>query len=159
MILDALLQLASSQAESAITTHLGDNVIDLGASRALGVGEPMGVLFTVDVAAIVADDDEDYTFSVEYATNAAQTTGVQMVGRLKFESGTPAVPALDADLLVAGYQFVIPVAPLSLSASARYLGIRLLIEGTTAGITFTANLVPLSMVQNALIHPQSIVIN
>lgn len=142
MILDAQNQFSNAQAITA--DAVGTNVIDLSQDRSIGNGEPMGVLFVVTVAADQTTGDEDYTFDVEYASDAAQTTGRQLIGRRIFESGTPTAPAQDADLLVAGYQFVIPIPPTKLTESERYLGIRYDVAGTTPTITCSAYLVPLS---------------
>jgi hypothetical protein len=142
MYIDALLKISDAQALTA--TAVGTNVIDLSLDRSIGTGEPMGVLFTVGVAADQTTGDEDYTFDVEYAANAAQSSGAVLMGRRIFESGTPAAPAQDADLLVAGYSFVIPIPPTGLSDSDRYLGIRCTLAGTTPTITIDAQLMPLS---------------
>ncbi len=141
MQLDAELQFSAAQAITA--SAVGSNVIDLSVDRSIGNGEPMGVLFVVDVAADQGTGDEDYTFDVEYASNAAQTTGRQLVGRRVFESGTPAASAQDADLLVAGFSFVIPIPPTELSESERYLGVRHTVAGTSPSITLTSYLMPL----------------
>lgn len=143
MILDAQMEFSNAQAVTA--DAVGTNVIDLAVDRALGNGEPMGVLFVVEVAADQTTGDEDYTFDVEYASNAAQSTGRQLIGRRVFESGTPTAPAQDADLLVAGYKFAIPIPPSGLGDSERYLGIRYDVTGTTPTITMSAYLMPLSM--------------
>lgn len=144
MFLDAETQFSDAQAITA--SAVGTNVIDLSLDRSIGNGEPMVVLFSVDVAADQTTGDEDYTFDVEYASDAAQTTARKLVGRRIFESGTPTAPAQDADLLVAGYQFTIPVPSTDLSESERYLGIRYTVAGTTPTITVTAQLVPQSFV-------------
>ncbi len=143
MILDTLEQFSASQAVT--TDAVGTNVKDLTVNRSIGNGEPMCVLFCVEVAADQTTGDEDYAFEVEYATDAAQTTGRQRVGRRTFESGTPDAPAQDADLLVAGFRFVIPIPMTVLAESARYLGIRYDTTGTTPTITVSAYLMPLSM--------------
>lgn len=145
MILDA--QNLFSDAQAITVDAVGTNVIDLSQDRSIGNGEPMCVLFSVDVSADQTTGDEDYTFEVEYASNAAQSTGRQLIGRRAFESGTPTAPAQDADLLVAGFQFYIPIPPTKLSESERYLGIRYDVTGTTPTITMTAALMPLAMVQ------------
>ena len=100
-----------SDSQAVSSSAVGTNVIDLSVDRSIGNGEPMAVVFVVEVAADQTTGDEDYTFDVEYATDAAQTTGRQLVGRRVFESGTPTAPAQDADLLVAGFQVVIPIPP------------------------------------------------
>lgn len=141
MILDAQNEFSNSQAITA--DAVGTNVIDLSQDRSIGNGEPMCVVFVVEVAADQTTGDEDYTFDVEYASNAAQSTGRQLIGRRIFESGTPAAPAQDADLLVAGYQFAIPIPPTKLTESEQFLGIRYDVTGTTPTITCSAYLMPL----------------
>lgn len=141
MILDAQNEFSNSQAITA--DAVGTNVIDLRQDRSIGNGEPMCVVFVVEVAADQTTGDEDYTFDVEYASNAAQSTGRQLIGRRIFESGTPAAPAQDADLLVAGYQFAIPIPPTKLTESEQFLGIRYDVTGTTPTITCSAYLMPL----------------
>lgn len=145
MLLDAHNLFSDAQAITA--DAVGTNVIDLSADRSIGNGEPLAVVFVVDVAADQTTGDEDYTFDVEYASDAAQTTARKLIGRRVFESGTPTAPAQDADLLVAGFKFAIPIPPTILSESERYLGIRYDVTGTTPTITCTAFLQPLSMVE------------
>lgn len=150
MYIDKQALFSDAQALSS-TGAVGTNVIDLSVARNMGGGEPMGVVFVVDVAADQTSGDEDYTFDVEYATNAAQTTGRQLIGRRIFESGTPTAPAQDADLLVAGFQFVIPVPTVGAGEDERYLGIRYVLAGSTPTITCTAFLQPISMIDEAKI--------
>ena len=146
MFLDAENQFSNSQALTA--TAVGTNVIDLSLDRSIGNGEPLAVVFTIEVAADQTTGDEDYTFEVEYASDAAQTTGRQLIGRRVFESGTPTAPAQDADLLVAGAQVVIPVPSTDLSESERYIGVRYTLAGTTPTCTVSAHLVPQSFVDS-----------
>lgn len=151
MLNDAKLQFSDSQAVTA--SAVGQNVLDLSEDRNIGAGEPMAVVFHVEVAADQTTGDEDYTFDVEYATNAAQTTGRQLIGRRVFESGTPTAPAQNADLLVAGFKFAIPIPPTDLSESEQFLGIRYVTAGTTPTITVSAFLVPLKFVEKFVAHP------
>lgn len=144
MIIDAQNLFAEGQALTA--TAVGTNVIDLGVDRSIGNGEPMAVVFVVDVAADQTSGDEDYTFEVEYASDASQSSDRQLIGRRVYESGTPTAPAQDADLLVAGYRFIIPIPPTQLSESERYLGIRSTLAGTSPSITITSFLQPMSMI-------------
>lgn len=157
MILDAEGQFSNSQAVTA--TAVGTNVIDLREDRSIGIGEPMAVVFNVEVAADQTTGDEDYTFDVEFATNAAQTTGRQVIGRRIFESGTPTAPAQNADLLVAGYTFAIPIPPLDLGETERYLGIRYTVAGTTPTITVSAHLVPLANIGKNVLYADNITIS
>lgn len=146
MILDA--QHAFSDAQALTATALSTNVYDLSIDRSIGNGTPMGVLFVVDVAADQGTGDEDYTFAIEYASDAGITTARQEVGRRIFESGTPTAPAQNADLLVAGFQFVIPIPPAALSETERYLGVRYTLAGTTPTLTVSAYLTPLDQIDN-----------
>lgn len=144
MILDGQLQFSDSQALTA--TALSTNIIDLSADRAIGTGEPMCIVFNVEVAADQTTGDEDYTFAVEVASDAGITTARQELGRRIFESGTPTAPAQNADLLVAGYKFVLPIPPTGLSESERYIAVRYTLAGTTPTITVSAYLQPQSMI-------------
>ena len=145
MMLDKQLQFADSQALT--TTALLTNVIDLSSvDRNIFVGEPMAVVFNVEVAADQTTGDEDYTFVVETASDDAITTARKELARRKFESGTPDAPAEDADLLVAGFVFAIVLPPGSLSEVERYLAVRYTGAGTSPTITLSAHLVPLSQV-------------
>jgi hypothetical protein len=157
MYIDA--QLLFSDAQAITADAVGTNVIDLSQDRSIGNGEPMAVVFQVDVAADQTTGDEDYTFEVEYASNAAQTTGRQLIGRRAFESGTPTAPAQDADLLVAGFIFAIPIPPTKLTESERFLGIRYDVTGTTPTITVTAWLTPQSMLDTINVYADGITIS
>lgn len=145
MILDGQARFSDDQALTVVGA-VASNVIDLSLDRSIGNGEPMCVMFTVTVAADVADGDEDYSFDVEYASNAAQSTGRQLIGRRIFESGSPTAPAQDADLLVVGFRFFIPIPPTTLAESEQFLGVRYLLAGTTPTLTVSAFLQPMSMV-------------
>lgn len=150
MILDAQNALATSQALTA--TAVGENVIDLSLDRSIGNGEPLGVVFVVEVAADQTTGDEDYTFQIEYASSAAQDADQKTVASVAFESGTPTAPAQNADLLVAGYQFVLAVPPASLSVSERYFGIRSVLAGTSPTVTISAYLQPMSQIDSQITH-------
>lgn len=157
MILDAQNQLSDSQALTA--TAISTNVIDLSSDRSIGSGEPMAVVFNVEVAADQTTGDEDYTFAVEMAAEVALDTTNVEIGRIVFESGTPTLPAFDADLLVAGFTFAIPVGPLPVSMSAQYLAARYTLAGTTPTITVSAHFIPLSGVQNTLLFANNYTIS
>ena len=145
MILDAQNQFSDSQAVTA--SAVGTNVISLINDRAIGTGEPMTVMFNVEVAADQTSGDEDYIFEVEYASNAAQSTGRQQIGRRIFESGTPDAPAQNADLLIAGFRFYIDIPKTGTSESELFLGIRYVTAGTSPSITVSAHLIPRSFGQ------------
>lgn len=151
MYIDALTQFSDSQAITA--SAVGTNVLDLSQDRSIGNGEPLAVVFIVDVAADQTSGDEDYTFDVEYASNAAQTTGRQLIGRRVFESGTPTAPAQDADLLIVGFKIIIPIPPTILAESEIFLGIRYVTAGSTPIITCTAWLAPFNQIDATNDYP------
>jgi hypothetical protein len=159
MFLDELLKFSDSQALTA--TALSTNVVDIGAvDRNIGQGEPLGVLVVVEVAADQTTGDEDYMFDVETASDAAITTARKLLGRRIFESGTPTAPAEDADLLVAGFRFVIPIPPGGLSEAERYLALRYTLAGTTPTVTVSAYLMPMSMIEAAKVaYPDAVTIS
>lgn len=158
MILDSQLQFSDSQALTA--TALSTNVVDLGSvDRNVFGGEPMAVVVNVEVAADQTTGNEDYQFDVEVASDAAMTTARKLLGRRIFESGTPDAPAEDADLLVAGFVFAIPLPPGGLAEAERYLGVRYTLAGTTPTITVSAHLVPLKSVHIAPVYPDGITIS
>jgi hypothetical protein len=156
MYIDSFLEVSDAQALTA--TAVGTNVIDLSVARGIGNGEPMAMVFTVTVAADQTSSDEDYQFDVEYATNAAQSTGAQLMGRRIFESGTPTAPAQDADLLVAGFVFAIPIPPTMNDEDGQFLGVRYTLAGTTPTITVNAHLALLSDVSQSVSYADNVTI-
>ena len=142
MITDVFERLAASQAITA--TAVGTNVKDLTTDRNIGSGEPMCVVFNIEVAAKVSATDEKYTFDVETCSDAAQTLARRLMGRRLF-SATPTLPEEEGTLLVAGFVFIIPLPSLALAETERYLGLRCTTSGTTPTVTYTAYLQPLKM--------------
>ena len=146
MILDA--QHIFSNSQNLTATALSTNVFDLSIDRSIGNGTPMGILFVVESNADQGTGDEDYTFAIETASDSTIATARQELGRRIFESGTPTAPAQNADLLVAGFQFVLPIPPAALSETDRYLGVRYTLAGTSPIITVSAYLTPLDQIDN-----------
>jgi len=157
MIIDGFLEFSDSQAVT--TTAVGTNVVDISVARSVGNGEPMAVCFSVVTAADQTTGDENYTFDLEYATDAAQTTGVQLMGRRIFESGTPTTPAQNADLLVAGYVMAIPLPPTTASENGQFIGVRYTTAGTSPSITVNAWLAPLKDVGQYVAYADNVEIS
>ncbi len=157
MYIDDQLLMSDSQALTA--TAVGTNTIDLGVARSMGNGEALAVVFVVEVAADQTTSDEDYTFTVEYSSSADQSTGYVTMGQRLFESGTPAAPAQNADLLVAGYKFFIPVPPTTAGDDERYLGVRYTLAGTTPSITVSAYLAPMSTIDQDVLYADGFTIS
>lgn len=160
MFLDAQNLFTDEDTDQAVTvSDVGDNVIDLSQNRSIGNGEAITVMFSVVVDADQTAGDEDYTFQVEYSTDAAQTTGRQLMGQRIFESGTPTAPAQNADLLVEGFKFYITIPSTSLAESAQFLGIRFVTAGTSPTITIKAGLIPADFADNYNAYPNGYTIS
>lgn len=145
MYVDNELVLSNAQTLT-VGAAVATNVIDLGVARSIGNGEPMAVVFVIDSDAVQTGGDEDYTFTVEYSSVAAQTSGYVTMGQRLFESGTPAAPAQNADLLVAGYRFAIPIPPTGAGDDERYLGVRYTLVGAASDVDVTTFVTPMSMI-------------
>lgn len=145
MYVDNELVLSDAQTLT-VGAAVGTNVIDLGVARSIGNGEPMAMVFVIDSDAIQTGGDEDYTFTVEYSSVAAQTSGYVTMGQRLYESGTPAAPAQNADLLVIGYKFAIPIPPTGAGDDERYLGVRYTLVGALSDVDVTTYLTPMSMI-------------
>ena len=148
-----------SDAQALTVTALATNVIDLSVDRSIGTGDDMAVFFQVDVAADLVTGDETYQFDVEYASNAGQTTGRQLMGRRIFQAGTPTAPNQNANLLVAGFIFNIPVPKTVLSESEQFFGVRYTLSGTTPTLTITTWLAPMAMGQSYANYPKGYTIS
>lgn len=134
MILDAQTLLSDAQAVTA--DAVSTNTIDLGdvtPKRDIGSGEPLALVFTVDVAADATTGDETYQFELIQSANANLTSADVL-----------AAMAVAAASLTAGAQVVLPVPPGVITK--RYIGANYNVGGTTPTITVTASIVPQSFV-------------
>lgn len=130
MIIDAQHLFSDAQALSA--TGASTNIIDLGSDRNIGLGEPMAVVVTIDVAADRTTGDETYTVQLQTDDNAAFSSAANVGGAYSILQYT------------AGSRFVIPL-PIG-TETERYLRLNYTLGGTTPSITVTAFLTPLRMV-------------
>lgn len=139
MILDNQTLLSDAQAVSS--DGASTNTYDRGGTvRDASVGEPLGIFFSVDVAADATTGDETYEFQVIQSANA-DLSSPDIIGKLGFGGSSELVETT----LAAGYKFVLPIpAPL---VSKRYLGAYYNVGGTSPSITVTASILPLSMIQ------------
>lgn len=133
MILDS--QNLFSDAQALTASGASTNLIDLGADRDIGIGEPMTVVITVDVAADGTTTDETYTFAIQTDDNAAFSSATTVESR-----------AVAYASLTAGSKHVISIAPDN--RMERYVRVYATLGGTTPSITFTAWLTPVSLIQN-----------
>lgn len=157
MIIDGFLEFSDSQAVTA--TAVGTNKVPLTVARSVGTGTPMAVCFSVVTAADQTSSDEDYTFDLEFATDEAQSAGLQLMGRRIFESGTPSGSAQNADLLVPGFVFAIPLPPVTAAETAAFMGVRYTLAGTSPSITVNAWLTPLSDVSQFVAYADNVEIS
>lgn len=139
MIQDAKNKYTDSQAftdgAAASTDHLNH-----GADGNLGMGEPMGVVINVEVAALVSDGDETYEFKVQTDT----VTG--------FGSPTDVIERnIGRALLVAGSLHVLPLPPDT--SMEQFSRLYVTCGGTTAGLTLSAALLPLSAIPATANYP------
>lgn len=131
-ILDA--QNLYSDAQAVTTTAASTNVIDHGIDGNLGVGEPMVVVISLDVAADDADGDETYVAALQADSVVGFGSAVE-VGSVTITRG-------DA----AGTRYFIPVPPSE--TMDRFSRLNFTHGGTSPSATYTARLVPQSFVQN-----------
>lgn len=140
MFLDALQLYSDAQALTA--TAVSTNVIDHRQDRNLGIGEPLMVVVTVDVAlagtsptfavTLQTDDNEAFSSPTTVATSATQTSAA---------AGSKLVLFVPADLVIE-----------------RYTRLSYTLGGTTPSITVTAFLTLASMVQNNVVYADAITI-
>jgi hypothetical protein len=134
MILDAQCQFSDSQALTA--TAASTNIIDLGADRNIGIGEPMSVIVNVEVALDDTNGDETYAIAVQADDNSGFSSAIEVAAASVVTRG-------DA----AGTQYVIPLP--ADYATEQYLRVYFTLGGTTPTGTVSAYLVPSSMIDNS----------
>lgn len=121
---------AQAVTTTAVTT---DKYPLTSAGRDIGVGEQMGLLFTVTVAALVAGT-ESYILQVVTATASDGTTGQRILNGIAFTTA-------QAASLVAGSKWFVPIPPGVIPATATHLCGRFE-TANSAGITCLVDLVP-----------------
>lgn len=132
MILDAELLLSDAQALTA--TAASTNLIDLGADRDIGKGEPLALVITVDVA--LAGTTPTFQPSIQTDDNSA------------FSSATTLLTGQSYSALAAGAKIVLPIP----DTNERYLRANYTIGGTSPTVTVTTSVLPMSMVQNDAVY-------
>lgn len=131
MILDAQCQFSDAQALTA--SAASTNIIDLGADRNIGIGEPMSVVVFVDVALDDGNADETYAISVQADDNSGFSSAATVASAATVTRG-------DA----AGTRYVIPLP--ADYATEQYLRVYYTLGGTTPSGTVSAYLIPSSMI-------------
>lgn len=132
MFIDAENQYSDAQALTS--TAASTNLIDHGSDRDLGMGKPMAVLITLDVAADGANSDETYSVALQVDDNSSFSSATTL--------GTATITRGDA----AGSKYVIPVPP---DANfERYSRLNFTLGGTSPSVTVTAQLMPQEFIDN-----------
>ena len=131
MFIDAQNLFSDSQALTA--TAASTNLIDLGVDRDIGVGEPLAVVLTVEVAADATTGNETYQVDVETDDNSSFSSASVIARRIP-----------TAAELALGTVMTIPLP----NTNERYIRLNYTLGGTTPTLTLSAHLAPLSMVQN-----------
>lgn len=121
-----------SDAQALTATAASTNVIDLGADRNVGVGEPLAVVITCDVA--LAGTSPTFIATIQADDNSG------------FSSAATVIACPQKSAIAAGDQIVLPLPADAMTE--RYLRLNYTLGGTSPTVTVTAFLQPLSMVQN-----------
>lgn len=143
MLLDAQLQFSAAQALTADAAST--NVIDLSSARQIGLGEAIGVLLCVIVAADFTTGDETYAFQIQTDDNSS------------FSSATTlSTTTLTAAVLTLGSRHFIPLPRAGIE---RYLRLNYDVGGTSPTLTVSAWLQPADMVDGQVVYPDAITIS
>jgi hypothetical protein len=129
-----------SDAQALTVTAVSTNIIDHGQDRNLGIGTPLDVVVTIDVAAAGGGT---LTITLQTDDNAAFSSAATVA----------TTAAIAAATLVAGYQLIIPVPPDTLMERFSRLNYTL---ATMTGITVTSFLTQRSMTQNAINYASAV---
>lgn len=144
MILDAQQQLSDSQVATTNTTTVSTNSYDTDTpQRAIGDGEPLAVMIIPE--SIVGSADT-YTFQLISATDAALTTSVKVIRRTRVLT--------DAEI-TAAKMIVLNIPPGE--PTQRYIGVSTIL-GASDALTYSAYIMPLSMIEKRHDYPSALVI-
>lgn len=122
------IQATLSNAQALTATADSTNYYDSGSDYDWSIGQAMGVLVTVDVAADITTGDETYSFAVETDDNTSFSSGTILT--------TKTVAAAN---LAAGDKVILPFH----GGAERYVQVVYTLGGTTPSITVTAEVKPL----------------
>lgn len=132
-----------SDAQALTATAASTDFIDLGQERRLGVGEPMAVVISCDVAM--------------GGTTPTLVATLQSDDNTSFSSAASVVVSPTFSSFAAGAKYVLPIPPGV--ATERYVRVNYTLGGTSPTITVTTALVPMSLVQNDYVYPDGFTIS
>ena len=135
-----------SGSQTLTATGASTDIIDHGADRNIGIGEPMVVLVTLDLEAEDGDSNETYTAKVETDDNAAFASPATVGEEVTITRG-------DA----AGTKYAIPIPPDT--RMQRFSRVKYTLGGTTPSLTVTARLMPQRLLQNNVVYPKGYTIS
>lgn len=122
-----------SDAQALTATAASTNLIDHGQDRNIGIGTPLAVVVTVDVA--MAGTSPTFAVTIQSDDNSA------------FSSPGTVITSPTYTALAAGQQLVIPVP--ADTATERFTRLNYTLGGTTPTVTVTAYLAPVDQIQIA----------
>lgn len=131
-----------SEAQALSATGASTNIIDLGAERKLGVGEPMAVVIMCDVALA--------------GTSPTLVVTLQSDDNSGFSSATSIIATQSVGALAAGAKLVLPIPA---GNTERYIRLNYTLGGTTPTVTLTSFLQPMNMIQNDAVYADNITIS
>ena len=137
--IDAQLLFSDAQALTGTTAVVSTNVIDLGADRNIGIGEPITVSGIIDVS-LAGAATEAITVTLETDDNVAFTSAVTVAG----------TGSLTEAQFAAGQIWALAV-PVNLTTE-RFIRLSYIMTGTTPTATVTSWLGPVSMAPAAIAH-------
>jgi len=140
MIIDS--QHLFSDAQALTVTAASTNLIDLGAERKIGVGEPMAVVIACDVA--LAGTSPTFVATLQSDDNSG------------FSSAATVIASASQSSFAAGAKLVIPLPQ---GNTERYVRLNYTLGGTSPTITVTSFLQPMSMIQNDVVYADGITIS
>lgn len=127
-----------SAAQALTGSAASTDVVKVG--KNIGIGEPMCVVITVDVAADAADSDETYKAKLETDSDSSFGSATQIGEEVTITRGA-----------AIGTRKIIPVPPNV--TTDEWLRVYYTLGGTSPTVTVTARLMPQSMVPQEQVYP------
>jgi hypothetical protein len=127
-----------SGAQALTASAASTDVVKVGAN--IGIGEPMCVVITVDVAAKSSDNDETYKAKLQFDDAAAMGSATDIGEEVTITRGA-----------AIGTRKIIPIPPLVNADS--YMRVYYTLGGTNPTVSVTARLMPQSAIQNDAVFP------
>jgi hypothetical protein len=144
MIIDS--QNLYSNAQALTGSAASTNLIDHGADRNLGIGEPMALVITLGVASDGTTGDETYAAQLQTDDNSSFSSAASVGGSVTIARGA-----------AAGTKYVMAIPPDT--TFEQYSRVNYTLGGTTPTVTLSAFLQPMSAIQNNVVYADAITIS